>query len=133
MTTAPMSGPALTSGPGRVARTLVLPAVLGLAAVAISALAGNIAIGLLITVGLALGAVNGLLQERAAARLRPDDDKSVIIGGSMRRLGLITIVALAIVVLARPNGWTVLIGLAVYQLLTLAAALGAAAKEARTG
>jgi hypothetical protein len=133
VTTAPMSGPALTSGPGRVARTLVLPAVLGLAAVAISALAGNIAIGLLITVGLALGAVNGLLQERAAARLRPDDDKSVIIGGSMRRLGLITIVALAIVVLARPNGWTVLIGLAVYQLLTLAAALGAAAKEARTG
>jgi hypothetical protein len=132
VTTAPMSGPALGTG-ARVARTLVLPAVLGLVAIAVASLAGNAVIGLLITVGLALGAVNGLLQERAAARLRPDDDKSVIIGGSMRRLGLITVIALAIVILARPNGWTVLIGLAAYQLLTLAAALGAAAKEARTG
>lgn len=132
MTTAPMSGPAL--GPGaRLARTLVLPAVLGAAAIAVAALAGHVLVGVLITLGLALGAVNGLLAERAAGRLTAADDKSVIIGGSMRRLGLITVIALVVVVLARPLGWTVLIGLAVYQLLTLAAALGVAAKEARTG
>lgn len=132
MTTAPMSGPALSAG-ARLARTLVLPAVLGAAAVVVAALAGHVLVGVLITVGLALGAVNGVLAERAAMRLAPTDDKSVIIGGSMRRLGLITVLALIIVVLARPLGWTVLIGLAVYQLLTLAAALGVAAKEARTG
>ena len=133
MTTAPVSGPALTSGPGRLARTLLLPIVLGGAAVVITALIGHPLVGVMLTVGLALGAVNGLLQERAAARLKPTDDRSTIIGGSMRRLGLITVVALAIAVLARPLGWIVFIGLAVYQLLTLAAALGVAAKEARTG
>ncbi|MCU1588939.1 MAG: hypothetical protein JWP11_195 [Frankiales bacterium] len=133
MTTAPMSGPALTSGPGRVARTLVLPVVLGAGAIAVAAVVGHALVGVLLTVGLALGAVNGLLQERAAARLQPTDDRSVIIGGSMRRLGLITVVALVIAVLARPLGWIVFIGLAIYQLLTLAAALGVAAKEARTG
>jgi hypothetical protein len=133
VTTAPMSGPTLASGPARLVRTLLLPAVLGAVAIVVAALAGHVLAGVLITVGLALGAVNGVLAERAASRLSPDDDKSVIIGGSMRRLGLITVLALVIVVLARPLGWTVLIGLAVYQLLTLAAALGVAAKEARTG
>jgi hypothetical protein len=128
-----VSGPALTSGPGRLARTLLLPIALGGAAVVICALVGHPLVGVMLTIGLALGAVNGLLQERAAARLKPTDDRSTIIGGSMRRLGLITVVALAIAVLARPLGWIVFIGLAVYQLLTLAAALGAAAKEARTG
>jgi hypothetical protein len=114
-------------------RTLLLPAVLGGAAIAVTALLGHPLIGVFLLLGLALGAVNGVLQERAAARLKPTDDRSVIIGGSMRRLGLITIVALAVAVLARPLGWITFIGLAVYQLLTLAAALGAAAKEARTG
>lgn len=133
MTTAPMTGPALGSPAARLARTLVLPVVLGAAAVAVAAYAGHVLVGVLITVGLALGAANGLLAERAASRLTAADDRSVIIGGSMRRLGLITVLALVIVVLARPLGWTVLIGLAVYQLLTLAAALGLAAKEARTG
>ena len=133
MTTAPVSGPVLTTGPGRLARTLVLPAVLGGAAILVTALIGHPLIGVFLTLGLVLGAVNGVLQERAAARLGPTDDRSTIIGGSMRRLGLITVVALAIAIVARPLGWICFIGLAVYQLLTLAAALGAAAKEARTG
>jgi hypothetical protein len=128
-----MSGPVLSSGPGRLVRTLVLPVALGGLAVIVLALVGHALIGVFLTLGLALGAVNGLLQERAAARLKPTDDRSAIIGGSMRRLGLITVVALAIAVVARPLGWITFIGLAVYQLLTLAAALGAAAKEARTG
>jgi hypothetical protein len=131
VTTAPMSGPVLSSG--RLVRTLLLPVVLGGAAIAVTALLGHPLVGVFLLLGLALGAVNGVLQERAAARLKPTDDRSVIIGGSMRRLGLITIVALAVAVLARPLGWITFIGLAVYQLLTLAAALGAAAKEARTG
>jgi hypothetical protein len=92
-----------------------------------------VSIGLLTTVGLGLGAVNGVLAERAGSRLGPDDDRSVVVGGSMKRLGLITVIALVIAFAARPNGWTVLVGLAVYQLMSLAAALGAAAKEARTG
>jgi hypothetical protein len=132
VTTAPMSGPALSPA-ARIGRLLLLPALLGAVAIVLTSVLGHPSYGVLITVGLALGAVNGVLAERAASRLQPTDDKSVVVGGSMRRLGLITVIALVIAVATRPNGWTVLVGLAVYQLMTLAAALGAAAKEARTG
>jgi hypothetical protein len=117
----------------RIGRILVIPAALGAVALVVTALLGRPVLGLLITVGLALGALNGVLAERAGSRLTAADDKSTVVAGSMKRLGVITIVALAIAFLARPDGWTVLVGLAVYQLISLAAALGAAAKEARTG
>ena len=132
MTTAPMSGPVL-SPTARIGRILVIPAALGAVAVVVTTLLGRPMLGLLITVGLALGALNGVLAERAGSRLTAADDKITVVAGSMKRLGVITIVALAIAFLARPDGWTVLVGLAVYQLISLAAALGAAAKEARTG
>lgn len=132
MTTAPMSGPVLSPA-ARIGRILVIPAALGAVAIVASTLLGHANIGLLITVGLALGALNGVLAERAGSRLTASDDKSTVVAGSMKRLGVITIVALAVAFLARPDGWTVLVGLAVYQLIALAAALGAAAKEARTG
>jgi hypothetical protein len=127
-----MSGPALSPA-ARLGRLLVLPVALGVVAIVLSAALGHVLIGLLITVGLALGALNGLLAERALSRLSPTDDRSVVVAGSMRRLGIITVIALVIVVAARPDGWTVLVGLAVYQLISLAAALGVAKKEARTG
>jgi hypothetical protein len=110
-----MSGPAVSPA-ARLGRLLVLPVALGVVAIVLSAALGHVLIGLLITVGLALGALNGLLAERA-----------------LSRLGIITVIALVIVVAARPDGWTVLVGLAVYQLISLAAALGVAKKEARTG
>ena len=132
MTTAPMSGPVLSPA-ARIGRILVLPAALGAVAIVVTTLLGRPFLGLLIMVGLALGALNGVLAERAASRLTAADDKSTVVAGSMKRLGLITIVALAVAFLTRPDGWTVLLGLAVYQLISLAAALGAAAKEARTG
>jgi hypothetical protein len=127
-----MSGPAVSPA-ARLGRLLVLPVALGVVAIVLSAALGHVLIGLLITVGLALGALNGLLAERALSRLSPTDDRSVVVAGSMRRLGIITVIALVIVVAARPDGWTVLVGLAVYQLISLAAALGVAKKEARTG
>lgn len=132
MTTAPMSGPVLSPA-ARVGRILLLPAALGAVAVVVTALLGRVSLGLLLSVGLALGALNGVLAERAGSRLTAHDDKSTVVAGSLRRLGLITVVALAVAFLARPDGWTVLVGLAAYQLISLAAALGAAAKEARTG
>src|SRR4051812_30597398 len=97
-----MSGPTLTPA-ARLARILVLPTVLGAVAIVVTAALGHPLIGLLITVGLALGAVNGVLAERAGSRLGPDDDRSVVVGGSMRRLGLITVIALVIAGAPRPN------------------------------
>jgi hypothetical protein len=127
-----MSGPVLSPA-ARIGRILIIPATLGAVAIVVTALLGHPVLGLLITVGLALGALNGVLAERDGSRLTADDDKGTVVARSMKRLGAITILAFAIAFLARPDGWTVLVGLAVYQLISLAAALGAAAKEARTG
>lgn len=135
MATASTSGPALTQSPGRVVRALALPAGCALLALMVSTVVGHTLIGLLIAGGVALGAVNGLLMESATARLtaRPGTTRDAIVKGSLGRLGIISLIALAIAFLARPDGWLLLLGLAGYQLLALAATLGAAAKEARQG
>jgi hypothetical protein len=96
---------------------------------------GHLQIGLLLAAGVGLGAINGLLMEQATARLTPEaaPTRKVIVKSALGRLGLITVIALAIAWFARPDGWILLLGLACYQLLSLAAALSAAVKEAREG
>ncbi|MDQ1688186.1 MAG: hypothetical protein QOK42_1161 [Frankiaceae bacterium] len=138
MATAPTTSGPSTIGPSRrgagyLMRSLVLPAVVGVLLIAVTAVLGHVAIGLLVTVGIALGVANGLMAESANAKITPTEDPSraVIIGASMRRLGIITVIALVIAFVVQPWGWTVLIGLAFYQLLSLASALGVAARAAR--
>ncbi|GAC1440292.1 MAG: hypothetical protein NVS3B26_21430 [Mycobacteriales bacterium] len=135
MATASTTGPALSRTPGRVLRALALPAGIALLALLVGAAVGHVAVGLFVALGVALGAVNGLLMETATARMDPANapERSDIVKGSLGRLGLISVIALAIAFFAQPNGWLVLLGLAGYQLLSLAARLGAAAKEARLG
>ena len=135
MATASPPGPSMTGSPGHVLRVLVLPVACAGAALLISAFVGHVQVGLLLAAGVALGAVNGLLMESATAKMTPEaaPERSAIVKSSLGRLGLVTVVALVIVYLARPRGWVLLLGLAAYQILSLAATLGTAAKEARTG
>lgn len=128
----PVGGPRLSLS-RQILRTLIVPASVGAVAVAIAGGLGHVLIGAFIAVGLALGAVNGVLAQAAASRLTPElaPTRAMIVTGSMRRLGAVTVVALLIAWLAQPNGWTVLVGLVAYQLLSLGAALGAAMREAR--
>lgn len=135
MATASTSGPALTRNPGRVLRALALPVGCALLAVLVSLFVGHVQIGLLLAAGVALGVANGLLMESATAKMTAGaaPTRDAIVKGSLGRLGIITVVALAIAFLARPHGWLVLLGLAAYQLLSLAAVLGAAVKQARLG
>ncbi len=133
MATATTPGPTLGGGRKHVLRRLVVPVGAGAVAVAVSGYFHHPVIGALLTVGLLLGAVNGLMAEAAAAKITPDANptRATIVGASMRRLGVVTIVALAIAFLAQPYGWANLLGLAFYQLLSLATALGQAAREVR--
>lgn len=135
MGTASTSGPSMPRGAGHLLRVLALP--VGCAALALlgAGIFGHLQIGLLLAGGVALGAANGLLVEFSTARMTPEaaPSRSAIVKGSLGRLGLITVIALAIAFFTRPNGWVLLLGLALYQLLSLSAALGAAAKEARLG
>jgi hypothetical protein len=118
-----------------VLRVLALPAGCAVVALLVAGFVGHLAIGLLIATGVALGAVNGLLLEQATAKLTPESDpaRKVIVKSSLGRLGLVTVIALAIAFFTRPDGWVLLLALAGYQLLSLTATLSAAAKEARLG
>lgn len=135
MATASTQGPVIASGPGHVLRVLALPVGCAAAALLVAGFFGHLQIGLLLAAGVALGAINGLLMESATARLTPEaaPTRKVIVKSSLGRLGLISVIALTIAFFARPDGWLLLLGLACYQLLSLAATLSVAAKEARLG
>jgi hypothetical protein len=117
------------------ARLFILPLALGAVALLVGGLLGHVWAGLLFAAGLCLGAVNGLSAQIAAARMASDAavDRAAIVRSSLRRLGAVTLVALAIAFLARPTGWVLLLGLAGYQLLSTAVTAGATMRELRRG
>jgi hypothetical protein len=116
-------------------RVGIVPAALGIVAIALGLSLGHAQIGVLLAVGFALGTANGLLVEQATARMAPDEDpdRRAVVKSSLGRLGLVSAVALLIAFLARPNGWVLLLGLAGYQILALLSQLGAAMRQARIG
>lgn len=116
-------------------RVGIVPVVFAFIAISIGLSVGHVAIAALLSVGVALGAVNGLLVEQNTAKMVPgeDPDRRAVIKGSLSRLGIVSFIGFFIAFLARPNGWVLLIGLAGYQILSLLSQLGAAMKEARLG
>jgi len=112
---------------------LVLPGGVSLAAILVGASFGHLRIGLLVAAGVALGLINGLLMERATAKITPasDHERQDVVKSSLARLALVTGVAMLIAILARPDGWVLLVSLACYQILMTLSQLGAAAREAQ--
>lgn len=128
-------GPGIPGGLGHLWRVLVPPVSIAIVAVVVASLFGRPLLGLILSLGVALGAVNGLLMEAATARMTPEHapSKGAIAKSSLGRLGVVTVIALLLAVLLRPDGWLLLLGLAGYQLLVLAGRLQTAAAEARVG
>ena len=137
--TAPSAGPvpdvSTVGDAHRVPPVLLLPAGVSAVAIVVAALFGHVLIGLLVAAGVGLGLINGLLMERATAKITPDSDheKSDVVKSSMFRLAIVTGLAIALAILARPDGWVLLLSLAAYQILVLLSQLGVAAREARNG
>jgi hypothetical protein len=71
--------------------------------------------------GLGLGALNNRMLQRSVIRYATSEDvgKKQFRRGVMARLGLVTLIALAIALLLRPDGLAVFVGLAVFQILML--------------
>jgi hypothetical protein len=105
---------------------LVIAALIGVAAVVACALTGYPLAGLFVCVGLGLGGWN-------SRRLWTDTEKLVdgsqqpgekwrgpAVGASARRLGLITLLGFLIALAYRPLGWTVFLGLLVFQVVMVA-------------
>lgn len=136
MASPPVAGPLARPGMWtRGMRLAVLPLVIGAVAVIVAGLLGHVWAGVLFAGGLFLGAANGMAAQMATVWMTTADgvDRGTIVRSSLRRLAVVTVVAIAIAFLARPTGWVLLLGLAVYQLIGTAATAGATMRELRRG
>jgi urea transporter len=98
--------------------------VLGVVAIVITGLQGHPLMGLFGLVGIGLGAVNNLMLQRSVLAYARDAamSKKRFRNGVFGRLGGITLVAIAMGLLIRPDGLGVFAGLAVFQILMLVGA-----------
>lgn len=114
-------------------RSSIVGAVLGLASIAVSAALGHPLAGVFACVGLVLGAVNNrmlqrsVLQYAGAGAAGPADSAAGISkgrfrGGVLARLSGITVLAISVALLVRPDGVGIVAGLAVFQVLMLVGA-----------
>ena len=102
-------------------RSVVLGAILGGIATVVLSIEGHPLMGLFGLLGLFLGALNNRMLQKSVLRYAASETmgKKQFRRGVMARLGLVTLVALAVGLLLRPDGLGVFVGLAVFQVLML--------------
>lgn len=110
-------------------RSTVIGSVLGVIGIVLCTFAGYPLMGAFGLFGIGLGALNNLMLQRSvisyatAATAHPaSTSKGRFRGGVMTRLGLVTLVAIGLALLFRPDGVGTFIGLAVFQILMLVGA-----------
>ena len=106
-------------------RSSLVCAVLGAIAIVVLSLVGHPLAGVFGALGLALGAGNNLLLQRSVLRYARADgsvSKQQFRGGVAGRLGAITLIAVGIGLLVRPDGLGVFAGLAVFHVVMLVGA-----------
>jgi hypothetical protein len=114
-------------------KVTVIAAGLGVVGGIALALLGYPLMSLFLLVGLGLGLLNAVLLRRAAALFASMNgaSKGRFAAGALGRLGFITVLALGIGVLVTPEGLGVFLGLAIFQLLMVGAALVPLLKDLR--
>ena len=102
-------------------RSVIVAAVFGALAILVLAMLGHPWAGVFVCIGMALGAVNNALLQRSVVRFTrsPQMGRSQFSGRVLVRLGLITLLAFAVALLVRPDGFGVFAGLAGFQVLML--------------
>ena len=106
-------------------RSIIVSAVLGVIAIVVLSIAGHPLMGVFGCLGLALGAVNNRMLQRSVLRYASAGGaitKKQFRRGVMARLGALTLIAIGVAVLVRPDGLGIFAGLAVFQVLMLVGA-----------
>jgi hypothetical protein len=99
---------------------VVVSAVLGAVAVVVTSLAGHPLMGVFGCLGLALGAVNNRMLQRSVLAYAADGiGKKRFRRGVMARLGAITLLAIGLALIVRPDGLGTFAGLALFQVIML--------------
>ena len=105
-------------------RSAIVAAGLGLVSIVALAFVGHPLMGVFVTLGLALGALNNWMLQRSVTKYASSESmkKSQFTGKVLVRLGLITVIALGFALLDRPDGLGTFAGLAIFQVLMLTGA-----------
>lgn len=116
-------------------RALVVAAVLAIATFVALAVIGEPLIGALVLAGFVLGAWNSWRVTESAPKVTAGGTVNVKALGvsGLRRLGYITLVVIAAALAFHPVGWTIVIGLAAFQMVLLAATAGPLMREVNRG
>jgi hypothetical protein len=107
---------------GNLRRSIITASCLGVVAVLITGLLGHVLMGLFACVGLGLGALNTHLVQRSVVRYADSDapnKKARFTLSVLGRLALITVLAVGVALLVRPDGLGVFAGLAFFQLILI--------------
>lgn len=102
-------------------RVLIVSIAAGLIGLIAALVTGHYIAGVTFCFGIALGFVNTRLTLSSAAKFSAAESsaKRPIIFGSLKRLAVITVIALAVAITFRPDGVATLGGLALFQMLLL--------------
>jgi hypothetical protein len=110
---------------GNLRRSAIMAACVGVVAVLVTGLLGHVLMGLFACVGLGLGALNSFMVQRAVVNFASSEapnKKARFTRSVLARLGLITLIAVGVALLVRPDGLGVFAGLAFFQLLMVGGA-----------
>jgi membrane protein YqaA with SNARE-associated domain len=106
-------------------RSVIVSAVLSVVAIVVTSVAGHPLMGIFGALGLALGAINNRMLQLSVVRYANAGGvitKKKFRHGVMVRLGAVTLIAIGLALLIRPDGLGIFAGLAVFQILMLVGA-----------
>jgi hypothetical protein len=124
VTTVPAAGSPIVDAAANLRRAAIVAAALGLASVVILSLAGHPLMGVFACIGLAFGALNNWALQRSVRNYGTGSSlpKAKFSSRVFLRLGAVTLIAIGIALLVRPDGLGVFAGLAVFQIVMLVGA-----------
>jgi riboflavin transporter FmnP len=128
-----VSRPALLDVSRRYRLVLVVCPIAGLTGLIVLSVLGYPVAGAAFCVGLLMGFINSRMVIAQAAKFTQmeNPNKRALTLGVLQRLGALTAIALLIAFSFRPQGFTALIGLAVFQLLMMGSTTGAMVRQLR--
>jgi hypothetical protein len=129
----PVRRPALVDAGRRYRLALIVCLTAGLTGLIVLGVLGYPVAGIALGLGLFMGFINSRMVIAQAARFTQtaNPDKRALAFGVLQRLGALTAIALLIAFAFRPQGFTVLIGLAAFQLLMMGSTAGAMVRQLR--
>ena len=114
-------------------RPLLMAGAMGALGLLATGLLGHILMGVFGCIGLGLGLLNTRLVQRSVSRatITETPSKRALAFSALGRLAIITVLAVGLALIIRPDGLGVFAGLAVFQFIITASTAGTVVKELR--